>query len=109
VRSRPERIDVGLTHRRVSCTRSSAQSRLPLNEIANAHKLGTGASMASRTAGEASSAGTFVVRIVEGLQSFAIRALFALFKLAPHYRTIMESNQRVNSRPPLFFNFRHAT
>jgi hypothetical protein len=38
---------------------------LPLSEIANARKLGTAASMASRTAGEASSARSFVVRIVE--------------------------------------------
>jgi len=38
---------------------------LPLSEIANARKLGTAASMASRTAGEPSSARSFVVRIVE--------------------------------------------
>jgi hypothetical protein len=40
---------------------------LPLSEIANARKLGTAASMASSTAGEASSARSLVVRIVESL------------------------------------------
>ncbi len=36
---------------KVSCTRSSARSTLRLSEIANARKLGTAASMASRTDG----------------------------------------------------------
>src|SRR5437899_302983 len=53
--------------RSVSCTRSSARSTLPLSEIANARKLGTAASMASRAAGEASSARSLVVRVVESL------------------------------------------
>ncbi len=56
---------LAMARRSVSCTRSSARSTLPLSEIANARKLGTAASMASRTAGEASSARSFVVRIVE--------------------------------------------
>jgi hypothetical protein len=40
-----------MARRRVSCTRSSARSTLPQSEIANARKLGTAASMASRTGG----------------------------------------------------------
>src|SRR3979409_162345 len=35
----------------VSCTKSSARSTLPHNEIANARRLGTAASIASRTDG----------------------------------------------------------
>ena len=41
--------------------------KVPLSEIANTRKPGTAASMASRTAGEASSARSFVIRIVENL------------------------------------------
>src|ERR1700730_17520548 len=40
-----------MARRSVSCTRSSARSTLPQSEIANARKLGTAASMASRTSG----------------------------------------------------------
>ena len=58
---------LAMARRSVSCTRSSARSTLPLSEIANARRLGMAANMASRTAGEASSARSFVVRIVESL------------------------------------------
>jgi hypothetical protein len=58
---------LAMARRSVSCTRSSARSTLPLSEIANARRLGTAANMASRTAGEASSARSFVVRFVESL------------------------------------------
>jgi hypothetical protein len=56
---------LGMARRSVSCTRSSARSMLLLNEIANARKLGTAASMAPSTVGEASSARSVVVRFVE--------------------------------------------
>src|SRR5579871_494652 len=42
---------LAVARRSVSCTRSSARSRLPHNDIANARKLGTTASMASRSGG----------------------------------------------------------
>jgi hypothetical protein len=58
---------LAMARKSVSCTRSSARSTLPLSEIANARKPGTAASMASRTAGEASSARSLVVRVVESL------------------------------------------
>jgi hypothetical protein len=51
IRSRLERTDIGHVTQQGSCTRSSARSTLPLSEIANARKLGTAASMASRTDG----------------------------------------------------------
>src|SRR6476646_8577918 len=55
---------LAMARRSVSCTRSSARSTLPLSEIANARKLGTAASMTSRTDGCWGIARSFVVRIV---------------------------------------------
>jgi hypothetical protein len=58
---------LAMARRSISCTRSSARSTLLLSEIANARKLATAASMASRKADEASSPRSFVLRLVEGL------------------------------------------
>src|SRR6185369_9614145 len=58
---------LAMARSKVSCTRSSARSTLPLSEIANARKLGTAASMTSRTNGAGGSTRLFVVRIVAGL------------------------------------------
>jgi hypothetical protein len=58
---------LAMARSKVSCTRSSARSMLPLREIANARKLGTAASMASRTDGRSGTARFFVVRIVASL------------------------------------------
>src|SRR5580704_11392216 len=61
-----------LAHARnsASWTRSSARSTLPDNEMANARRLGTAASIASRTCLRGLILGPLIVRTIEAAQNF---------------------------------------